>query len=761
MNPIRIIFSLVLVVSFSINQSNAQVASSDSLFLVDFYNSTNGSDWNNDLNWLTANPVSTWFGVSVVDWNGVFRVSAIELNGNNVTGTIPADINGLAALERFDIFTNGVGGSFPNITSLDRLEYLDLGRNLFTSIGAMPTPINVLETFYCDQNQLTDLPDLSGLDDLNLFWCNDNRLTFEDVGPYVGDFIDYSYAPQADLDPQTIYIPFGSFINLFIFVDNYPNLVYDWFFGGANVHTGTFYGLSNVSEIDDGIYTIEVTHPSVPGLTITGFIDLVVLFQDNNGGQFNPQQFMVQFEDGADPANIAALETLLISEGAFKIKDCMCGDRLQLWGASTAFDVEERRQTAEDQLDVDSTGTNYLVNIMPLQEGEGPVTSWAPPNTPTGANPVKIAVIDTGIDPENIDIKDFIWTNDDEQVAMTDDDLNCYIDDEVGYDFFNERTDPIDLNGHGTHVSGLILRDYPANVAAELMNLKVHTGEIGFLFDAACAMRYAIDKQADVMNLSFGYYGDRSYILESAVTDAESADIVLVASAGNGIDDSGVDTDINFHWPSSFENNNMITVGALNPDLNDLATYSNFGPNSIDICAPGSLIESTHLSNGFVILSGTSMAAGLVTRTASVIRGLYPSRNAYEVISCILNTAEFTPNLDGKILTSGQLNHGNAINDCLVISTENIPEREMKIFPQPFADMVTIQLDNVIPGAVEFEIYDTFGQLIFRQNLENIERIDWNGTTLSGNIAPSGAYPFLLKTKEGQHSGILIKLVND
>ena len=75
----------------NINTANGQVNKQDSLALVDLYNSTNGPNWYNQKNWLTKNPVSTWYGITVTN----NRVTDIYINGNNLTGSIPYSIGNL------------------------------------------------------------------------------------------------------------------------------------------------------------------------------------------------------------------------------------------------------------------------------------------------------------------------------------------------------------------------------------------------------------------------------------------------------------------------------------------------------------------------------------------------------------------------------------------------------------------------------------------------------------------------------------------
>ena len=186
----------------NIHTANAQVNVQDSLALVDLYKSTNGTQWNNHTNWLTAKPVSTWYGITVS--NG--RVIRIILNNNMLKGKIPSSVGNLTNLVRLVLSNNQLSGSIPStLFTLVNLQWLDLFRNQLS--GTIPASIGNLvnlTALYLGVNQLTgsipssignlvklhvnldlEYNQLSGtipsslgnLKKLNYLWLNNNQLT--------------------------------------------------------------------------------------------------------------------------------------------------------------------------------------------------------------------------------------------------------------------------------------------------------------------------------------------------------------------------------------------------------------------------------------------------------------------------------------------------------------------------------------------------------------------------------------------------------
>jgi len=154
----------------------AAISETDSMILVKLYNSTNGSGWINKTNWLTGQPIRTWFGVTVV----VDEITQIDLQKNNLTGEIPIELGGLTSLLILDLDTNQITGTIPvelgNLTNLKEL-YLS-GNELTGSIPVELGNLTNLNALYLSDNQLSDtIPAFTTLSILEYFDLSENQLT--------------------------------------------------------------------------------------------------------------------------------------------------------------------------------------------------------------------------------------------------------------------------------------------------------------------------------------------------------------------------------------------------------------------------------------------------------------------------------------------------------------------------------------------------------------------------------------------------------
>lgn len=272
---------------------------------------------------------------------------------------------------------------------------------------------------------------------------------------------------------------------------------------------------------------------------------------------------------------------------------------------------------------------------------------------------VIIAVIDTGVDYNHIDLKNNMWRNPNEIPDNgQDDDGNGYIDDVYGWDFAYGDNDPADGQSHGTHVAGIIAAQGNNSEgvtgvcwSAKIMALKsLSDSGFGSTSKAIEAIEYALEMGAHITNNS---WGSRSYsqALHDAIALAEQQGQLFVASAGN----YGENTDQRPYYPASFPLENIISVAAT--DHNDyLAAFSNYGATSVDLAAPGAEIYSTMPYNGYGFKSGTSMAAPYVSGVAALVWSRLQVSTAAEVKQYILETVDQLDALTSKMTTQGRLN---------------------------------------------------------------------------------------------------------
>jgi subtilisin family serine protease len=258
---------------------------------------------------------------------------------------------------------------------------------------------------------------------------------------------------------------------------------------------------------------------------------------------------------------------------------------------------------------------------------------------------VTVAIVDTGARLEHPDLAPNIWTNFGEIPGNgVDDDNNGYVDDVHGVDLTTRAAgqDLSDGNGHGTHVAGIVAAAANGKgvvgVApqARLMIVKVlNATGVGSSGAIAEGIRYAAANGARVINLSLG--GDSSDpALNAAIADAGAAGALVVASAGN----NGRDIDQKPSYPASIAAPNLITVAATDPQGGrDLSSFSNYGALDVQVAAPGGQILSTSKDGGWVEMSGTSMAAPMVTGVAALAAAVNPRLTPADLRALLMQNA--------------------------------------------------------------------------------------------------------------------------
>ena len=238
-------------------------------------------------------------------------------------------------------------------------------------------------------------------------------------------------------------------------------------------------------------------------------------------------------------------------------------------------------------------------------------------------------------------------------------------DDPKDIDYGNPDVKATD-NFHGTHVAGIVgaVRGNDIGVKGiatdvRLMVLRAVPDGDEHDKDVANAIRYAVDNGASVVNMSFGkYYGRNKVAVDKAVKHAMKNDVLLVHAAGN----EAFDNDVKEHFPvpefekrglfGKKEADNWIEVGAVNRDPGEgaIASFSNYGAETVDLFAPGGMINSTAPDNSYRPASGTSMASPVVAGVAALLRSYYPTLTAAQVKSILV---ESTDKVEGKVRKPG------------------------------------------------------------------------------------------------------------
>ena len=303
----------------------------------------------------------------------------------------------------------------------------------------------------------------------------------------------------------------------------------------------------------------------------------------------------------------------------------------------------------------------------------------------TEANNIIVAVLDSGIDYDHEDLSDNMWINETELNGTTDvdDDNNGYVDDIYGWDFADNNSNPYDYSGHGTHVAGTIgaIGNNDQGVAGVCWNTKIMTlkifpnyGQEGFITGAIGAIEYAVDMGANVLNNSWAG-GPYSQSLKDAIDDAGNAGVLFIAAAGNPAGPEGSNNDIFHIFPSSYELDNIIAVMATDHD-DEISIWpanyksSAWGPESVDIAAPGTDIYSCAPNDQYAYMDGTSMAAPHVAGACALVWFKHPSLTHLQVKDAILNSVDKLASLDGLCVTEGRLNLFKALTETLPISIE-------------------------------------------------------------------------------------------
>jgi serine protease len=289
----------------------------------------------------------------------------------------------------------------------------------------------------------------------------------------------------------------------------------------------------------------------------------------------------------------------------------------------------------------------------------------------TGSRTNVVAVVDTGIDYTHPDLAANVWAAPlSFTVTIGGHPVTCA----AGTHGFNAITmtcDPRDDNNHGTHVSGTIgaagnngLGVVGVNWTASIMAAKfLDANGNGYTSDAINAIEFAVQAKAllgtganvRVLSNSWGGGGFSQALLDE-ISRANANEMLFVAAAGN----ASSNNDTTPSYPASYSAPNVVSVAATD-NLDRLASFSNYGPNSVHLGAPGVNILSTVRGGAYAWGSGTSMATPHVSGAAALALSKC-SLTTGSLKSALLDNVDRV--LGGWTITGGRLDVANALRAC-------------------------------------------------------------------------------------------------
>lgn len=225
-----------------------------------------------------------------------------------------------------------------------------------------------------------------------------------------------------------------------------------------------------------------------------------------------------------------------------------------------------------------------------------------------------------------------------------------------GKDFVNHDNDPMDDNGHGSHVAGIITADgIDPNAKGVAPGTGIISGKVldssgsGYFSDVVAGIYWAVDGpdgipgtaddvNADAISLSLGTSAPYTYSafcdnvfpdLTNAIKYAKSRRVLVVVAAGNS-GGSGVSIPGCISYST--------TVGAVD-NTNKIAYFSGKG-KAVDITAPGVNIYSSWLGSSYLSASGTSMATPMISGVVALIKSAHPGYNSTQTENALFKTAK-------------------------------------------------------------------------------------------------------------------------
>ena len=427
--------------------------------------------------------------------------------------------------------------------------------------------------------------------------------------------------------------------------------------------------------------------------------------QNASENEYVPGEAVVVVEAGTSGEGLTAMEFgNMLSSSAERIASAAGGNTAGITAAIASVTgkniilVRSTDKTTEELLAelrknpaVLSASPNYKIRLSRTpndpyytsgqQWGMTAVRAPAAWDRSVGSTSVYAVVIDSGIRYDHPDLTANMGTD---------------LEGNYGYDFHNGDTNPMDDNGHGTHVAGIIgaKGNNGIGVAGVNWNVKLLAVKVlgsngsGDIYNLVSGLEYVTDQKRRglnirVANMSLGVWLNSSIANDAAAINAmntaceavSSRGVMLTVASGNeyqdisnpgGLfsnpDDLLADYRGKLPYPASFRHANMITVTAINSSYRR-PDFANYSSRYVHLAAPGVGIWSTYHNGGYTEMNGTSMATPYVAGAAALLSAMFPSETAGQIRSRILGNVTRTSNLSGLVSTGGYLNIQGAVTN--------------------------------------------------------------------------------------------------
>ena len=377
---------------------------------------------------------------------------------------------------------------------------------------------------------------------------------------------------------------------------------------------------------------------------------------DSLGGVYVPNQYVVKYAAGVPESTKSSIREAF---DIYSFDTCLFKNNIELWyhdplQGQPLPPINEIVKNAPDTTAIEEVDLNHYAFSEEDYDTRTDAAGQFNQIPRYNGNALKIVIMDTGVDYLHDSLRNNIWKdvvgadapesiyqNSDSEVVIGWD----FVGDDLSYENGPNDKYPMDEHSHGTHVAGIVVKNLEnCGCPYRIIPARTHDRKgISTLFDVACAFYYAIEKEADVINASFGYYGVLDDILVTATKDATDDGIVVVTAAGN--DSLDLDMEPVGHYPGNLSTiyDNLITIGSLNMTADSIARFSNRSVSLVNHYAPGQAIFSS-MPGGNNFLdgekSGTSMAAPYIT--AMVTRAKCTCNSPGSVVNSLKECATTT-----------------------------------------------------------------------------------------------------------------------